>query len=120
MSSTTYRGTVENVTKVRLTASTLAVLSVLSTATADNPAYGIQIMNLTNLGSGTVYPILARLARAGWVDVWDEPASLMPRDVGRPARRLYTLSPQGRSNLENALADKPARRRYFPTSSKEN
>jgi PadR family transcriptional regulator PadR len=44
---------------------------------------------------GTLYPLLSRLRRAGWVSsTWQEsPAG--------PARRYYSLSPAGRSVLDH-------------------
>jgi PadR family transcriptional regulator, regulatory protein PadR len=31
------------------------------------PRYGFEIMRLTSLASGSLYPMLARLERAGWL-----------------------------------------------------
>lgn len=50
------------------------------------PHYGLEIMRLTGLRSGTVYPILARLEREGVVESWwEDDASAQ----GRPRRRYY-------------------------------
>ncbi len=56
--------------------------------------YGFEIMRITDLPSGTVYPILRRLegqglARSAWEDE-DEAHS-----DRRPARRYYQLTPEG-------------------------
>ena len=44
---------------------------------------------------GTIYPLLSRLRRAGWLDSkWSESPS-------GPPRRYYTLTDSGRSTLEH-------------------
>lgn len=53
------------------------------------------------LGSGTVYPILARLERAGWLSArWEDVA---PEDVGRPRRRYYRVTALGYQRTQDAL-----------------
>jgi len=67
--------------------------------------YGFEIMDLTGLPSGTVYPALRRLEAFGHVvSHWEDEAQAT-RD-GRPARRYYTLSGEGEAVLATA------RRRY--------
>ena len=83
----------------KLTLSVLAVLDVLQESTIDNPAWGLQICEITGLGSGTVYPILDRFAKAGWVSSWDE-AEPHP---GRPARRYWAMSAAGLEATKQAL-----------------
>jgi PadR family transcriptional regulator PadR len=62
-----------------------------------NPAdamYGLELMNVINLKSGTVYQILARLERAGWLtSEWEDPA--VHEAEKRPRRRMYRLTPDG-------------------------
>lgn len=62
-----------------------------------NPAeamYGLELMNVINLKSGTVYQILARLEQAGWLmNEWEDPA--VHEAEKRPRRRLYRLTPDG-------------------------
>jgi PadR family transcriptional regulator PadR len=49
-------------------------------------------------GAGTIYPLLTRLRRAGWVDTtWEE------SPVG-PPRKYYTLTPPGRAELTRLSA----------------
>ena len=64
-------------------------------------AYGYEIVSKvtdrTNGGlgitDGTLYPVLYRLERAGWVDVrWETPARGVPR-------KYYRLTPAGREEL---------------------
>jgi len=46
--------------------------------------------------SGTLYPILDRLEKAGWLEgYWEEESA---PDLGRPRRKLYSLTPSGRLN----------------------
>jgi PadR family transcriptional regulator, regulatory protein PadR len=83
------------VVKPRSTHTTRAVLQAL--ADADTPLYGRQIIEATDLYAGTVYPILNRLERVGWVAREDEDVD--PKQAGRPARRFYSLTTEGRAHL---------------------
>jgi PadR family transcriptional regulator, regulatory protein PadR len=56
------------------------------------PAWGYRLCEETGLGSGTVYPILDRLERAGYVRSYRE----TPTPPGRPPRRFYELTGTGR------------------------
>lgn len=80
-------------TPVRVTAAVSKVLAAfLEDPEADR--YGLDLMRASGHPSGTLYPILLRLQRAGWVDaVWEE---IDPVAAGRPARRYYRLTPDGR------------------------
>lgn len=54
---------------------------------------GFTICQAAQCGSGTVYPFLAHLERAGWVtSEWES-----PEPVGRPRRRFYRLTAEGRA-----------------------
>ncbi|MEU4235833.1 PadR family transcriptional regulator [Actinoplanes sp. NPDC026619] len=77
---------------VRVTAAVSKVLAAfLEDPEADR--YGLDLMRASGHPSGTLYPILLRLQRAGWVDaVWEE---IDPVAAGRPARRYYRLTPDG-------------------------
>lgn len=63
--------------------------------------YGFEIMRVTGLPSGTVYPLFRRLNGAGLVESrWeDEDQAHADR---RPARRYYQLTPEGTTALETA------------------
>jgi DNA-binding PadR family transcriptional regulator len=77
---------------IRMTSSVLKVVAALL-ADADTERYGLQLMQDTGLPSGTLYPILVRLERAGWVaSRWEETD---PAAEGRPARRYYRLTGDG-------------------------
>jgi PadR family transcriptional regulator PadR len=76
----------------RITASVLKVLAALL-GSAAHERYGLQLMQDTGLPSGTLYPILVRLERAGWVESeWEQ---IDPVAEGRPARRYYRLTASG-------------------------
>lgn len=81
------------VVKPRSTHTTRTVLQAL----ADGHTYGRQIIEVTGLYPGTVYPILNRLERLGWVV--SEVEDIDPSVVGRPPRRFYELTEQGRAHL---------------------
>lgn len=59
-------------------------------------------MRATGLASGTLYVILARLDRAGWLS--SEQEDIDPIATGRPARRLYRLTPDGAQAAHLGLA----------------
>lgn len=89
------------VSDVRMTA---PVAAVLATLLADPGAdrYGLDLMRATGHPSGTLYPILLRLRRAGWVAAhWEE---IDPVAAGRPARRYYRLTPDGTVAARTAVA----------------
>lgn len=74
---------------------TLAVARLLRVflEEATQPRYGYDLMRQTGFASGKLYPILARLQRAGWLI--REHENINPAAEGRPARVLYRLSPTG-------------------------
>ena len=92
-------------------------LSVLATLCAEPQAwrYGYGIAKDTGLKSGSLYPILIRLADRGLVEArWEE-----EQPAGRPRRHLYRLTAGGLATARAALAEpappqhhrKPAARR---------
>ncbi|TYB71264.1 PadR family transcriptional regulator [Nonomuraea sp. PA05] len=78
-----------------MTRTTKDVLEILQGAALQGQAtYGLEICKATGLGSGTVYPILSRLERIGWVRAyWSEDEARGPR------RRMYELTGEGRSQI---------------------
>jgi DNA-binding PadR family transcriptional regulator len=53
--------------------------------------HGYDLMKETGLSSGTLYPLLMRMADKGLIEAeWREPAQL-----GRPARHAYRLTAAG-------------------------
>ena len=76
-----------------MTIQTSVVLMALSLDPL-RPRYGLEISRETGLLSGTIYPILVRLEKAGWVaSAWEEHAD--PSKIGRPRRRHYWLTAKG-------------------------
>jgi PadR family transcriptional regulator PadR len=80
-------------------AQTLSVLAALC-AQPSHWQHGYALARQTGLKSGTLYPILIRLADRGLVEAcWqDEPAP------GRPRRHLYRLTAGGLATATGALA----------------
>lgn len=92
----------------RLTKSVIGVLQALMVSSEDKPAWGLSICADADLGPGTVYPILERLTKHGWVTSWDETEP----HPGRPARRYYQFTEDGQAQAQAAL---DARRKRIPT-----
>lgn len=71
-------------------------------AVAHNYHYGFDIMDVTGLPSGTVYPALRRLQNAKLIESkWEDEA--VAHKEQRPARRYYKLTPAGKSALAEAI-----------------
>jgi DNA-binding PadR family transcriptional regulator len=82
---------------VRLTHTTALILQAL----AAGSRHGFQIMDVTGLASGTVYPVLRRLEREKAVDsTWEDEATA--HAAGRRRRRIYGLTPSGQLLAERA------------------
>jgi PadR family transcriptional regulator, regulatory protein PadR len=78
---------------------TLAVLAELC-ATPSQWRHGYGIARGTGLKSGTLYPVLIRLADRGLVEArWED-----EQPAGRPRRHLYRLTPDGLAAATEALA----------------
>jgi len=75
---------------VRMTQITALVLRVV----AGGYRYGFDVMEACDLPSGTVYPALRRLEKAGLLKSrWE--AAAEAHAAGRPRRRTYTLTTEG-------------------------
>lgn len=71
-------------------------------AVALGSRFGFDIMAVTGLTSGTVYPSLDRLEQAGLLKSrWEDEAAAHAE--GRPARRYFYLTAAGATALEAAL-----------------
>jgi PadR family transcriptional regulator, regulatory protein PadR len=105
------------VNEVRLTSTVARVLRQFLEQPTE-PCYGFALMRATGLASGTLYVILARLERAGWLT--SEQEDINPAESGRPARRLYRLTGDGARTARLELAAlsaelrPPSRVRLFP------
>jgi PadR family transcriptional regulator, regulatory protein PadR len=81
----------------KLSSQSLAVLGALANRPSDW-LYGLELAKLTGLKSGTLYPILIRLAdRAMLESRWLEQA-----EPGRPRRHAYRISAAGLHALGEA------------------
>jgi PadR family transcriptional regulator PadR len=91
---------------IRVTVAVATVLRIFLEE-VEKPQYGYDLMLRTGFASGKLYPILARLMRAGWLDRKVEDAD--PSALGSPARTLYTLNGRGVPAARNELAALTAR-----------
>jgi PadR family transcriptional regulator PadR len=70
--------------------------------------YGYDLSKQTRLPSGTLYPILRRLADRGLLTTRWEP----PRQPGRPARHVYRLTAEGVQTATARVAAQAAAARH--------
>jgi PadR family transcriptional regulator, regulatory protein PadR len=96
--------------ELRVTDATLDVLEVL--LTSDLQLYGLKIAKAINRPTGSVFPILARLERIGWVSSeWEasDPTSKGPR------RRFYRLSGVGMARARTLVSQRrPTQYEWLP------
>ena len=90
----------------KLSPQTVLVLSALSLRPSDW-LYGLELSRMTGLKSGSLYPILIRLADRGLL----ESQWLDPTESGRPARHAYRISASGLAALAEAAPAPRARLR---------
>jgi DNA-binding PadR family transcriptional regulator len=84
---------------IRITHATALILQALTSG----HRHGFQVMEVSGLPSGTVYPVLRRLEREGAVESeWEDDATAQAG--GRRPRRVYTLTSPGRLLAERARA----------------
>ncbi|MER7182932.1 helix-turn-helix transcriptional regulator [Streptomyces hyaluromycini] len=95
--------------RVRMTLPTITVLDVLANAAGED-IHGLEVCSRAHLGTGTVYPMLSRLEKAGmvaarWEDdqIWQEAAD----KEWRPRRRYYEITGAGMAALTQARQPKP-------------
>jgi DNA-binding PadR family transcriptional regulator len=83
----------------KLSPQTILVLNALANRPS-NWLYGLELAKLTGLQSGSLYPILIRLAERGLLESqWLEPA-----EQGRPPRHAYRVSAAGVQALAQTRA----------------
>ncbi len=84
--------------KINLSFSGAAILQAL----AHDYRFGFDIMDVTGLPSGTVYPALRRLEQAALVrSKWEDEETAHKNQ--RPARKYYELTNGGRETLSEAI-----------------
>ena len=95
-----YLGRVGCVADRPFSAQTLSLLNALE----QDPAvwrHGYELAKETGLQSGTLYPVLIRLADRGLVQAcWED-----QQPAGRPRRHLYRLTPDGLAVARAALSE---------------
>lgn len=85
----------------QMTAQTLRILALF----LDDPMrewHGFDLIEVTGLKSGTAYPILIRLNKAGWLSSRLE--DIDPSVAKRPPRRMYRLTGEGERAARSELA----------------
>jgi PadR family transcriptional regulator len=88
----------------------MAVMAAL-VRQGDDWSYGYDLARETELKSGSLYPILARLSDQGWLEArWEREVGL-----GRPPRHLYRLTTAGRAALQE-LDPAPHARAIIPAT----
>jgi DNA-binding PadR family transcriptional regulator len=85
--------------KLRLSPQTLLVLDAFLEQVEDWK-YGYDLSRITGLRSGTLYPILMRMAERNLLETQWEPG-----EPGKPPRHMYRFTPDG---LRYARANAPA------------
>ena len=74
---------------------TVHAVKVLGQLIDGHALSGAEIGRATGLASGTLYPLLIRLEKAGWLTSAWEVAD--PQALGRPRRRFYRLTAVGKT-----------------------
>lgn len=69
----------------------------------DYEQYGFGLIKETGVKAGSLYPILDRLERVGWLVSTDE--HIDEHAEGRPKRRLFRLTPLGEIEAAVAVVD---------------
>lgn len=79
--------------------------------------FGFDVMDVTGLPSGTVYPALRRLEALEYVtSAWESETTA--RRAGRPRRRTYKLTRAGKAQLAEAETRFRAVAQLFPKTRK--
>ena len=98
--------------RLRSSRQTLAILETLL-AHPSQWHHGYAISRQTGVPSGTLYPVLMRLDKLGWLETkWEESAA-----QGRPPRHLYRLTGNGREWAREELRSAQQREFWKPAAS---
>lgn len=94
-------------TPFRITSATLDVLEAFLVTSEE--LHGFAVAKAAGKPTGSIYPILARLEQAGWLDShWETEHP----EEGRPRRRFYFLTPNGAQEARSIVIE---RRGQLPT-----
>ena len=100
--------------ELRLSLQAQAVLAIML-EDVNEEHYGLELAKASRLPTGSIYPILTRLERAGWLtSAWED---IDPKAAGRRQRRYYRLTGKGCIAAQHALEE--TRRMVFPALSGE-
>ena len=92
--------------------------AIILQAVGHDYKYGFDIMDMTGLPSGTVYPALRRMEQTGLVvSKWESEAAAQRE--GRPARKYYEVTAEGREVLAEALKRYRHMERLLPQPSRK-
>lgn len=93
--------------EVKLTLTATMILQALEAGYA----YGLSVMEVTGLPSGTVYPAMRRLEAAQWIRSSWESQRIADQEQ-RPPRKYYKLTPAGKQKLQEAQKRYPVLTRF--------
>ncbi len=97
----------------RPSAQTRSVLEMLSND-PERWLHGYELSKETGIASGTLYPLLMRLADRGHLESnWEQPDA-----PGRPARHLYQLTATGRQYAVEAIRSTPRKVTPHPVTAR--
>ena len=92
--------------------------AVILQATANGYQYGFDIMDITGLPSGTVYPALRRLEEMGLVvSKWEK--QTVAQQEQRPPRKYYEVTKSGKDALSEAVIRYRFLDRLLPQASRK-
>jgi len=81
--------------------------------------YGLHVMELTGLPSGTVYPAMRRLERDGLIrSQWEKQSAADAEQ--RPPRKYYKLTRAGKSTLDRSHKRYPLLAKMIPPAEVES
>ena len=94
----------------------MTAMAVLK-AIAAGYRYGFDIMDVTGLPSGTIYPALSRLERDGLLRFsWERPE--IAHEQKRPPRKYYEITRAGESLLAESMRRYQALQQIEPAAAK--
>ncbi len=93
--------------------------AVILQAIANDYRYGFDVMDITGLPSGTVYPALRRMEDTELVNSKWENETTAQRD-GRPTRKYYVITAAGREALAEALKRYRHMERLLPATARKS